>query len=460
MAWGTASMALKIPDTLWSRLAALLLVVALAGLSSGLLVRQLIVSDFRKFISGRLEDRSYWVMARLEGKYAETGRWDQAALADDVVLAYMMGLAVRVSDMERHPVIDVQQAVDRMSPQMKKRVFSYAKGEISTDFRTGTSYPLFHNGQEIGQLEIVYTSVDKDHIFVARSNRLLLFSLLTVGTLTLLLSLVLSRRITHPVERLTAAAQALRDGDMGVRIDREGTREFRTMADTFNRMADALAAQELLRKKLLTNAAHELRTPLTIMRLQVEQMVDGMVPADNERLTALMGEMDRFRGILGALEDLSQAEASAMSLKKQPIRLRNFVEPIVERFVCSAQEVAFTLDVPEAITVFADPDRLSQIMLNLIGNAVKAVEEDGRIAVRARRDGTEIVVSVEDSGCGIKEEDLSLIFERFYRGFWQGMGVGLAIVKELVEAHGGRISVTSSIGVGTSFRVFLPSSIS
>ena len=132
----------------------------------------------------------------------------------------------------------------------------------------------------------------------------------------------------------------------------------------------------------------------------------------------------------------------------------------MERFVCSAQEVAFTLDVPEAITVFADPDRLSQIMLNLIGNAVKAVEENGRIAVRARRDGTGIVASVEDSGCGIKEEDLSLIFERFYRGFRQGMGVGLAIVKELVEAHGGRISVTSSIGVGTSFSVFLPSSIS
>lgn len=453
-------MALRIPDTLWSRLSALLLVIALAGLSSGLLVRELIVRDFRSFISGRLEDRSYWVMARLEGKYAEAGGWDPATLADDVVLAYMMGLAVRVSDMEKHPVIDVQQAVERMSPQMKKRVSSYAKGEIITDFRAGTPYPLFHNGQEVGQLEIVYTSADKDHIFVTRSNHLLFFSLFTVGALTILMSLVLSRRITRPVERLTAAAQALRDGDMGVRIDPEGTREFRTMADTFNRMADALAAQESLRKKLLTNAAHELRTPLTVMRLQVEQMADGMVPANNERLTALMAEMDRFRGILGALDDLSQAEASAMSLKKQPIQFRDFLEPIVERFVCSAQEIAFTLDVEETITVFADPDRLSQIMLNLIGNAVKAVEKDGRIAVRARRDGTGIVVSVEDSGCGIKEEDLSLIFERFYRGFRQGMGVGLAIVKELVEAHGGRISVTSSIGEGTSFSVFLPSFIS
>lgn len=449
-------MALKIPDTLKSQLLALLFVIALAGLSSGLLVRELIVKDFRAFISGRLEDRSYWVMARLEEKYAETGRWDPATLADDVVLAYMMGLAVRVSDIEKHPVIDVEQAVERMSPQMKKRVFSYAKGGISADFGDSTAYPLFHNGKEIGQLELLYTSADKDHLFVTRSNRLLLISLLAVGSLTILLSFVLSRRITRPVERLTAAAQALRDGDMSVRIHQEGTCEFRTMADTFNRMADALADQESLRKTLLTNAAHELRTPLTVMRLQVEQMSDGMVPADNERLTLLMVEMDRFRGILGALDDLSQAEASAMSLKKQTIQLRGFLYPIIERFVCSAQEVAFTLDVLETTTITADPDRLSQIMLNLLDNAVKAVEENGRVAVQASRDGTGIIVSVEDSGCGIREEDLPYIFERFYSEFNFGMGVGLSIVKRLVEAHGGMITASNNSEGGACFQVFFP----
>lgn len=449
-------MALKIPDTLWSRLTALLLLIALAGLSSGLLVRQLIVNDFRSFMSGRMEDRSYWVMARLEGKYAETGHWDSAALADDVVWAYMMGLAVRVSDAEKHPVIDVQQAVEQMSPQMKKRVFSYAKGGIKCDFGTGTTYPLFHNGQEIGHLEILCTTPDKDLVFVTRSNHLLLLSLLIVGSLTMLMSIILSRRITRPVERLTAAAQSLRDGDMTVRINEEGTREFRTMADTFNRMADALAAQESLRKRLLTNAAHELRTPLTVMRLQVEQMADGMVPADQGRLTALMGEMDRFRGILGALDDLSQAEVSAINLKKEPVRLRTFLEPIVERFVCSAQEVAFSLDVPQEITIAADPERLSQIMLNIISNAVKAVDENGRIALRARRNENGVFVSVEDSGKGILEEDLPYIFERFYRGFKSGMGVGLAIVKQLVDAHGGTITGANHSGGGACFQVFFP----
>lgn len=441
-------------------MAALLLLVALAGLSSGLLVRQLIVRDFRAFISGRMEDRSYWVMARLEGKYAEAGRWDPATLADDVVWAYMMGLAVRVSDAEKHPVIDVRQAVERMSLPMKKRVLSYAKGGIADYSGAGTFYPLFHNGKEIGQLEVVCTNPDKDLVFVARSNHLLIFSLLAVGSLTLLLSVILSRRITRPVERLTTAAQALRDGNMTVRVRQEGTHEFRSMAATFNLMADGLASQESLRKRLLTNAAHELRTPLTIMRLQVEQMADGMVPADTGRLTLLIEEMDRFRGILGALDDLSQAEANAINLKKQTFQLRDFLEPIVERFVCSAQEVAFTLDVPEAITITADPDRLSQIMINLISNAVKAVPNEGRIAVRARHEGNSIILSVGDSGSGISEKDLPFVFERFYRGFSHGMGVGLAIVKELVEGHGGTITVKSTLGTGTSFTVSLPSIIS
>ena len=449
-------MGLRIPDTLWARLAALLLLIAISGLSSGLLVRQLIVKDFRAFMSGRLEDRSYWVMARLEGKYAENGRWDPEDLADDVVWAYMMGLAIRVSDMKKHQVINVQQAVERMSPPMKQRVLSYAKGGINTDFGASTVYPLFHNGEEIGQLEVFCNNPDKDLVFVTRSNYLLLLSLLAIGSLTLLLSVVLSRRITRPVERLTAAAQALRDGDMDVRVKQEGTREFRTMADTFNRMADALATQELLRKKLLTNASHELRTPLTVMRLQVEQMADGMVPADSERLTLLMAEMDRFRGILGAMDDLSQAEANAMNLNKQSIQLRGFLEPIVERFACSAQDIAFTLAVPEALIITADPDRLSQVMLNLIGNAIKAVDDVGRIAVRARRDGRGIMVSVEDSGCGIRAEDLPFVFERFYKGFNNGMGIGLAIVKELVVAHGGRIFAANNPGGGACFQAFFP----
>lgn len=456
MAWDTGSMALKIPDTLWSRLVALLLLIALAGLSSGLLVRQLIVRDFRAFISGRLEDRSYWVMARLEGKYAESGRWEPAALADDLVWAYMMGLAVRVSDVHKRPVLDLRQAVELLSPPMKKRVLSYAKGGINGNLGIGNTYPLFHNGEEIGHLEVVCTQPDKDVLFVARSNYLLLFSLLAVGALTILLSVVLARLITRPVERLTAAASSLRDGDMSVRVGSNGTREFKAMAETFNRMADSLADQENLRKKLLTNAAHELRTPLTVMRLQVEQMADGMVPASNRRLTALLNEMDRFRGILGALDDLSQAEASAITLRKEPLPLRSFLEPIVERFALAAQDVAFTLDVPEGITVDADPESLSRIVLNLLGNAVKAVGETGRVAVRATLESEGIVICVEDSGCGISNEDMPHVFERFYHCFTEGMGVGLAIVKELVEAHEGKIAAANNREGGASFRVWLP----
>ncbi len=439
---------------------ALLLLIALAGLSSGLLVRELIVRDFRAFMSGRMEDRTYWIMARLEGKFAENGRWEPAALADDIVWAYMMGLAVRVVDGEKRPVMDIRQAMERLSPPMKRRVLAYAKGDIAADFGSAVVHPLFHGGEEIGELEVACTAPNKELVFVDRSNRLLLLSLLAVGSVTLVLSIILSRRITAPLERLTEAAGALHSGETDARVPVEGTREFRTMAETFNRMADALASQESLRKGLLTNAAHELRTPLATMRLQVEAMTEGVLPADHGRLTSLMGELDRLRGIVGALEELSQAEASAMSLRREPVALRKFLEPIVERFACSAPEADFTLDAPHGLFVTADPERLSQVVINLLGNAVKALQGKGTITVRAGREDNVVTLSIEDSGCGISEEDLPLVFERFYRRFAKGMGVGLAIVRELVAAHGGTVTVKSTVGKGTCFTIQMPAETS
>ncbi len=149
-----------------------------------------------------------------------------------------------------------------------------------------------------------------------------------------------------------------------------------------------------------------------------------------------------------------------MNFQKQTLLLHSFLKPIVERFAGSSPEITFTLDVPEELTITADPDGLSQIMINLIDNAIKAVQEGGRIAVRAYCDGDGIIVSVEDSGCGIGEEDLPFIFERFYRGFQHGMGVGLSIVKELVEGHGGTITVKSTVGKGTNFTICLPDALS
>ncbi|MGE0919096.1 sensor histidine kinase [Trichlorobacter lovleyi] len=449
-------MAFRIPDTLWSRLAALMLLVALAGLSSALLVRQLIISDFRKYMDAKMVDRTYGVMARLEGRYAEAGRWEPSALSDDLIWASMMGLNIRVRDAEDRILLDMNQALQQLSPVMRQRVLSYSRDAGKADLCNSTRYPLFHQGQQIGELEVSCANPNKELLFIAHTNRLLLISLVTVGAISLLISYLLARRITDPLKRLTNVAGAMQAGDMTVRVPQEEIAEFRTMADTFNRLADALASQETLRKRLLTNAAHELRTPLTVMRLQVESMADGIIPATPERMNALLADLDRFKRILGALDDLSQAEASASQLQYQTISLRSFLEHIVEQFVTAEQNVAFFLAVPNEQSLYADPERLSQIVINLLTNAVKAVNHVGRITLRAEKNADSIQLCIEDSGCGIAPEDLSHIFERFYRSFDQGMGVGLAIVKELTEAHGATITASNLPSGGACFCLTFP----
>lgn len=449
-------MACRIPDTLWSRLAALMLLVALAGLASALLVRQLIINDFRAFMDAKMVDRTYWVMARLEGRYAEAGRWTPSVLTDDLIWAYMMGLNIRVRDAEDRTLLDMNQALQQLSPVMKQRVLSYARDAENASLCNSTRYPLFHQGRQIGELEVACVNPNKELLFISHTNRLLLISLVTVGAISLLISYLLARRISVPVKRLTDAAGAMHAGDMAVRVPQEKIAEFRTMADTFNRLADALAAQETLRKRLLTNAAHELRTPLTVMRLQVESMADGITPATPERLAALLADLDRFKRILGALDDLSQAEAGAGRLQYQTIRLRSFLEHIVEQFAVAEQDVAFFLAVPDELSLSADPERLSQIVINLLTNAVKSVKQSGRITLRAEKTDDSIQLCIEDTGSGIALEDLPHIFERFYRGFDQGMGVGLAIVKELVEAHGAAITAHNLPSGGAGFCITFP----
>lgn len=187
-------------------------------------------------------------------------------------------------------------------------------------------------------------------------------------------------------------------------------------------------------------------------------MIDGLVPNDEQHLQSLNEETGRLKHLVDAIEELNQAEASKLSLNRQRLSLRPFLENIVERYRGSFQEkrVALGLQCTGEPELYADPERLSQIVLNLLSNALKATGEGGTVSVKVSPIGEELGITVEDNGSGISEEDLPFIFERFYRGPAGGLGIGLTIVKELIGAHGGRIEVKSSPGKGSSFTILLP----
>ena len=225
-------------------------------------------------------------------------------------------------------------------------------------------------------------------------------------------------------------------------------------------MAEQLAIQDALRKKLSANVAHELRTPLGAVRGELEGMIDGLIPPEKENLRSVYDEIGRMRIVLDGMEELAQAEASGLSLNIKVFEIKPFLLDITNRYRRMFEEVdvSLTLELKENLTVSADPEKLSQVVINLLSNSLQATPEGGNVTVSVSKVGDGgIRLSVADTGSGITPEIMPFVFERYYRvRDGGGLGIGLTIVKELVEAHGGRVTANSTPEKGSVFDVFLP----
>ncbi len=445
--------------SLWIKFLVILLAISAIALSSAFFLRELMIRDFREYLEGEMEDRVYWVLGDLENTYGKHGDWKKDVIQEDVVWALMLGLEIKIWDMNGRLVMDTEGAIDSLSPMMKRRISALSSYQSPEKAAAFIPHPIFWTGKEIGRLEVRFLRPTKETIFIYRSNQFLLGSIFVLGGLAFILSVIFSRRLTRPIKRVAAAAEAISEGQLNSRVAVSGRDEISRLAETFNRMAQALESQESLRKKLISNVAHELRTPLAAIRGEIEGMMDGLIPRGEEQLLSLYEEVGRLKNILEGIEDLAQAEASSLTIKRQTIPLAPFLNNIVERLgqLFQAKGVGLDLRCPEELRVSGDPDKLSQIVLNLLSNALKATERGGRVWIGATKWPSEIVIEVDDGGCGIKSEDLPFIFERFYKVSEGGLGLGLTIVKELVEAHGGRVEVKSEWGKGSTFSVHIPS---
>lgn len=446
------------PRPLWIKFTLLLLAVAFLALMSSFFLRAFIMDEFRHFREGETEDRVYWVSADLEGCYEKHGGWNRGVIAEDAVWALMLGMETRVVDGGGKVVMDTATALDSLPPLRKARVLSMSGIDGARQSGEFVPYPLFLAGREIGRLEVRFLPFGKEELFVRRSNRFLILSSLLVGGMAVILSVIFARKLTGPIRKLAAAAEAVGQGDLKARVDAGGEDEIAALSRTFNAMAKGLEINEALRRRLNANAAHELRTPLAAIRGELEGMLDGLIPITREQHQSLLDETGRLTRIIAGMEELIQAEASILTLKKEDIRLRPFLDGMHKRYtpLSRSRDIALRLECAEQATVTADPDRLSQVLVNLLGNALKATPAGGSVTILAESRGRDTAVAVIDTGCGIGEDDLPFIFERFYRGSKGGLGLGLAIVKELVEAHGGRITVESEPGWGSAFTVLLP----
>jgi len=267
-----------------------------------------------------------------------------------------------------------------------------------------------------------------------------------------------------PVRDLISSTSQLADGDYSARVSAETSPAMRPLVDSFNEMAERLELSDELRRRLLADVGHELRTPLTIVRGELEAMADGVREINRDELRLLLDDIADMERLLDDLRTLSTTEAGMVNLEKEPTDIVELAEDVTSRFAAQAAERDVILRTVTAAPVYAsiDPYRISQVISNVVANALRAVSTGDEIVVsvtQAQLEGAPAgMVEVQDNGSGISADRVDAVFDRFQKGAdSNGSGLGLTISRDLVEAHGGTIEITSEVGAGTTVTVTLPS---
>jgi signal transduction histidine kinase len=333
---------------------------------------------------------------------------------------------------------------------------------ISRDFT------LSQNGMAIGKVQISYFSPfffsENDFYFLDLLNAILAVIGISSLAVSVIIGLFMAKRISDPIYKTAAAARRMADGDYTVRItERNNTDELNELTGSVNQLANSLGMEESLRKQLTADVSHELRTPLTAVQTHLEAMIDGLWEITPDRLKSCHEEIQRISGLVKDMEGLAKADSGKFSLNKKEISLAQIFSKVIDGFEIDIKKknLSVTLD-GTAPEIKADGDRIRQVAVNLIDNAVKYTQEGGHIQVKVSQTGEYAVFNITDNGIGIPEEELPFIFERFYRADKSrnrktgGCGIGLAVVKAIVDAHRGKVEAESKPGEGSRFTVMLP----
>jgi signal transduction histidine kinase len=288
------------------------------------------------------------------------------------------------------------------------------------------------------------------------------------GALALGMVQFLARGMTSPLREMAAAARAMAKGDYDRRVTATSRDEVGELARAFNKMASELAEVDRMRRDLVANVSHELRTPISALQAVLENLIDGVEPANRDTFEAMLRQVERLGRLVSQLLDLSKLESGAVPLQRSAFEVRPLVEQVVQdthlhsvQRASSAVHLSVAVE-PANLTMDADQERIHQVLANLVDNAVRHSPPGGRVTVRAAESDAGVALEVADDGPGIPEDEATRVFERFYRSDLArsnsdgGSGLGLAIARWIVDLHGGDIWVEPRSPRGCRMRVVVP----
>ena len=340
------------------------------------------------------------------------------------------------------------------------------------------SLPISVEGHTVGFLDLfqrehptkrLFTFSAPDDIspgFAERASEFLLRVLLIGAVLTIGFGMLVSNRLSAPLTRLVDGTQAIARRDLSFRVAERGSTEMQEVSASFNKMAAALEDAETLRGSMLNDIAHELRTPLTVLEGNLQAILDDVYPLEKAEIARLYDQTRHLHRLVDDLRLLAQAEARQLPLQRSSSDLVVLLEEVAELFSPLAGEKSISLDTslpPSSVLAAVDHMRIAQTLQNLLTNALQHTPAGGVITLSLRAEEETAEITVADSGDGIASEDISYVFERFYRvdknrtRYTGGVGLGLAIAQAFVEAHDGKIEVASAgVGQGSTFTIRLP----
>jgi two-component system sensor histidine kinase BaeS len=450
-----------------SRLVAAFVVVALAAVAV-LATLTLLASrsEVADLVATRNVETASAVVAELGAAYEDNGAsWSGVDLRTARAVAVAAGAVLELQDASGKPVLQVGQG----SAKGGSGAGTGNAGQFGRRPQTGVvgaarAYPIAVNGAPVGTAEIRFPLAEPaaERQVEDALRRTVAIGSVLAGVVALCVGIVVARRVTRPLRQLTAAARSMATGDRTARaglVSEPG--ELGELGRAFDTMAETVQREDELRRNLTADVAHELRTPVTIVQGELEALLDGIVVTTPERLSSLNDEVLRLVRIIDDLGTLSAADAAGLRLEREQVDLAEVVANAAAALRPTAEAAGVTLATTlESIRVEGDAARLDQVARNLIANAVKFTPGGGTITIRvAARDGRAIV-EVADTGPGLPDDELPNVFNRFWRGTaarkTSGSGIGLAVVQELVRAHGGTVSAASPPEGGARFTVELP----
>jgi two-component system OmpR family sensor kinase/two-component system sensor histidine kinase BaeS len=381
-------------------------------------------------------------VGRLETYYIARGSWD------GVTQAFSPGAIPAPENVQFQQAI-LLDAGNRIVVYKGRAV---AGGAVFNSTVDAPAIPIVVRGASVGTLVLDPNSPSPERAAALRFLRPVVLLSLPLVIFALVIGLLLTRRVVTPLAEVIAAAEEVAAGNLSTRVTVQGPHDLRALSDSFNQMAGALEQNDRERRGMLADIAHELRTPLSILRGRLEGVMDGVYPADQEHIVPALEETYLLERLVDDLRLLTLAESGQLSFEEKAVNLNDLSRRVLSLFEAQAAESGIELslqsDAPDA-TASLDPQRTEQVIGNLVGNALRFTPQGGKIWVEIHRPAGQVTVSINDNGPGVPEEELPLIFNRFWRSDKSrarvsgGAGLGLAIARQLIEGQGGKISASN-----------------